>query len=63
MPPLYRIAEVSVYSLLNFLPFLVLALYPFRNRLRFSKPITGVLIALMTVVQVGLGSPAVKQAW
>lgn len=55
MPPLYRIAEVSVYSLLNFLPFLVLALYPFRNRLRFSKPITGVLIALMTVVQVGLG--------
>lgn len=55
MPPLYRIAEVSVYSLLNFLPFLVLALYPFRNRLRFSKPITGVLIALMTVVQIGLG--------
>ena len=28
MPPLSCMAEVAVYSLLNFLPFLALALYP-----------------------------------
>ena len=32
----YRLAEVAIYSLLNFLPFLALALYPFRHSLRFS---------------------------
>ena len=34
MPPFYRILEISVYSLLNFLPYLFLALYPFRRHLR-----------------------------
>ena len=56
MPPFYRIIEVSVYSLLNFLPFLVLALYPFKQSLRFSKKITGLLIGLLTVIQILLGS-------
>ena len=37
MPPLYRLAEVAVYALLNFLPFLALALYPFRRCLRFFR--------------------------
>ncbi|HAY73306.1 MAG TPA: ATP-binding protein [Ruminococcaceae bacterium] len=55
MPAGYRIAEILVYSLLNFLPFLILALYPFRNRLRFSRSVTGLLIVLMTAVQLGLG--------
>lgn len=55
MPAGYRIAEILVYSLLNFLPFLILALYPFRNRLRFSRSVTGLLIVFMTVVQLGLG--------
>ena len=41
MPPVSRILEVLVYSLLNFFPFLVLALYPFRHCLRFSKVIVG----------------------
>ncbi len=56
MPPLYRILEVSVYALLNFLPFLALALYPFRHSLRFSGRITGLLILLVTVVQLFLGA-------
>lgn len=56
MPPIYRIAEVAVYSLLNFLPFLVLALYPFRRSLRFSGKVTGVLIGLVTVFQLLLGA-------
>ena len=56
MPPLYRIIEVAVYSLLNFLPFLALALYPFRHSLRFSGRITGVLIGFVVVVQLLLGA-------
>lgn len=56
MPPVSRILEVLVYSLLNFFPFLVLALYPFRHCLRFSKVITGTLIGFLTVIQVLLGA-------
>ncbi len=55
MPPFYRIVEVAVYALLNFLPFLVLALLPFKNRLRFSMPITIGLICAVSLVQIGLG--------
>lgn len=56
MPPLYRIFEVAVYSMLNFLPFLVMAIYPFRHRLRFSKSVTVLLISLLTVIQLVLGA-------
>lgn len=55
MPPLYRILEVALYSLLNFLPYMVLALYPFRNQLRFSRVTTILLVILITVVQIDLG--------
>lgn len=56
MPPVYRIAEVAVYSLLNFLPFLALAIFPFRNSLRFSAGVTGALIGVLTVIQLLLGA-------
>ena len=56
MPSVSRILEVLIYSLLNFFPFLVLALYPFRHCLRFSKVITGTLIGFLTVIQVLLGA-------
>lgn len=55
MPPVYRMVETAVYSLLNFLPFLVLALYPFRHNLRFSKGITALLKGLLSIIQVLLG--------
>ena len=55
MPPLYRIAEICVYSLLNFLPFMALALYPFRSRLRFSVKITVCIIVVISFIQMGLG--------
>lgn len=55
MQPIYRIAEIVVYSLLNFLPFLALSLYPFRNRLRFSQTVTGLLVAFLSFIQIGLG--------
>ena len=56
MPPVYRIVEIILYSLLNFLPFLALALYPFRHSLRFSKGVTAALVILLTGLQVLLGS-------
>ncbi len=56
MPPVYRIAEIFLYSLLNFLPFLALALYPFRHSLRFSRGVTGALVGLLTVIQMLLGA-------
>lgn len=56
MPPVYRMVETAVYSLLNFLPFLVLALYPFRHNLRFSKGITALLKGLLSIIQVLLGA-------
>ena len=55
MPPFYRILEISVYSLLNFLPYLFLALYPFREHLRYSRRATCMLAALVALLQMALG--------
>lgn len=55
MMPLYRIIETTAYALLNFLPFLPLALYPFRRDLRYSRRATVTLAALVTLLQVALG--------
>ena len=55
MPPVYRIIEVCIYALLNFLPFMLLALYPFWKNLRFSDVTTAILIVLLTIVQIWLG--------
>lgn len=55
MPPIYRTAEVILYSLLNFLPSLALALYPFRRNFRFSPGITAALIGCVTALQAALG--------
>lgn len=58
MPPLYRMVEVAVYSILNCFPFVLLALYPFRGQLRFSKKSTGALSLFLAVVQICLGMTA-----
>lgn len=55
MPSFLRLSEICVYSLLNIMPFLILALYPFRNKLRFSKSVTVLLIIAMSIVQMALG--------
>ena len=47
--------EIALYSLLNFVPFLVIALYPFRRNLRFSEKTTALLILAVTVAQLFLG--------
>lgn len=58
MPPFYRILEICLYSVLNFLPFLLLALYLFWERLRFSKAVTMLLIGLLCVFQICMGALA-----
>ena len=55
MIPFYRILEVSLYSLLNLMPFLFLAVYPFRQRLRFSVSGTVIASVLMGLVQIATG--------
>lgn len=55
MMPTYRIFEMIIYSLLNFLPYIILALFPFRKKLRFSAPITTGLVCVATLAQIGLG--------
>ena len=53
--PFYRFVEVTLYSLLNLMPFLLLAIYLFRKNLRFPRPATGWLLLDMTLVQITLG--------
>ena len=55
MIPIYRYLEVVLFSLLNFLPFLVLAIYAFRRHLRFSYAATNIILVVMCVMQIGLG--------
>lgn len=55
MIPFYRFVEVGLYSMLNLMPFLLLAIYPFRRHLRFSSRTSHALIAVMAIFQLGLG--------
>lgn len=55
MIPFYRISEVIAYSVLNSVPFLLLAIYAFRRHLRFSKNTTVMLILLFCVPQMIIG--------
>ena len=51
----YSVLEMIIYSLLNFVPYAFVAIYPFRSRLRFSKKITVSLFIAVSVVQVIMG--------
>lgn len=53
--PLYRYLEVAIYAVLNMLPCLVLALYPFRRDFRFSMKGTCILVGFVTCVQIVTG--------
>ena len=54
MPSIDRILEVALYATLNFLPYLLFAIAPFRQSLRFSGRTTSVLILLATLLQIPL---------
>ncbi len=53
--PFYRFLEVGVYYLLNLVPYLLLAVYPFRRHFRFPALITNLLIVAVIVARVILG--------
>ena len=55
MLSVFYMFEAIFYSLVNFLPYLLLALFPFRDSLRFSKKNTAALIVLLTLCQIGIG--------
>lgn len=55
MPSIVRILEIIIYALLNFLPYMVLAIYPFWGCRRYSKKITIFLIIVVAGVQVCIG--------
>lgn len=55
MPDMTHAIEMVAYSLLSFLPYIALALYPFRHSLRFSLRVTILLVCAATLVQVGAG--------
>ncbi len=56
MPPFYRIAEVALFAALTFIPHLIIALYAFKNRLRYNKTTTFLLVSIITLIQVSLGT-------
>ncbi len=55
MQSAYRFVEVALYSLLNFIPYFLLAMIPFRQQLRFSKITTCLFVGMIVVIQIGLG--------
>lgn len=50
--PLSYYGQVIIFSLVNYLPYLLMAMYPFRKKLRFSKPVTIWAIVLLSVWEV-----------
>ena len=57
MTPL-RAFEIIIYSLLNLLPYIVLALFMFKDKMRFGKKGTSWLIIILAVLQVFIGFAA-----
>lgn len=49
----FRILEILTCSLAGFLPYMLLMVYPFRDRLRFSSSLTALFTALMAVIRIG----------
>ncbi len=47
--------EIIVYSLINFLPYLFLVLFPFKDSFRYSTIITVILAILLSFIQIGMG--------
>ncbi len=49
--PIYRYVEITAYALLSFLPYLVLAYYPFRGELRFSRWVPAAFLPILVALQ------------
>ena len=57
-----HILEMILYSQLNPTPYIAIALYPFRNSLRFSKRIATLLIVAAAILVCGRGCGAAMPA-
>ena len=55
MPSAARVLEAAIYSLINLMPYLVLALYPFTDKLRFGPWMTAALASVLAAIQMGIG--------
>ena len=51
----HRVSEVILYFILDFVPFLILSIYPFRKKLRYSIAKTNVLVVSASLLQIILG--------
>ena len=49
----FRILEILVCSLVTFLPYALVMIYPVRNKLRFGQTVTAVFTAFAAMVQLG----------
>ncbi|MBR3811702.1 MAG: sensor histidine kinase [Agathobacter sp.] len=47
----FRLMEVALFSIVIFLPFVILSIYTFYDRIRFSKGLTYIVCAILLVVQ------------
>lgn len=52
MPATVRILEILFYSMFAFIPWLMLAFYPFRSRLRFSGELIAIPAAILAAAQI-----------
>lgn len=52
MPTPFRVFEIVFYTLVNFLPYFFLAVYPFQQEFRFSKKINIGLFAFLVIMEV-----------
>ncbi len=50
-----KIFEMVLYSVVNFLPYIFIALYPFRGSLRFSRAVTAVIVLISAALQILMG--------
>ncbi len=50
----FRVFEIALYALVSFLPPVLLALFPFTNRLRFSKSVTICGMLLLYLVRIAI---------
>lgn len=53
MSQILRVAEIIMYSLANFVPYLALTIYVFYHHPRFSRPITTIICIAATLIQIG----------
>ncbi len=49
----FRMIEIALYALVSYLPLVLLAIFPFKNRLRFSKTVTIAGMVLLYIIRIG----------